>query len=208
VAEAHGLPLAGIVVAHDACREPRNSVPQSGRRDRLRVVYVGSFYEGRGIDTLFELAHAHPSLDFVCAGGTADEINQGVPPNMRMLGRVPHAEVPALLADADILLMPYGKRVTIDGVGDTSQFCSPLKLFEYLAAGKPIASTRTESIGEVLEHRSNALLIEAGDTDGWISALGELAIDGELRERLSRAALATARIHTWDRRVSRVLRPR
>ena len=102
------------------------------------------------------------------------------------------------MASCDIVVSPHAP---VEGfVG------SPMKIFEYMASGRAIVASRLEQIGEVLEHERTAILVEPGDVTELAKALGRLADDPELRQRLGRAAQAAARErHTWRRRMEALL---
>jgi glycosyltransferase involved in cell wall biosynthesis len=175
----------------------------------LRAVYIGSFYQGRGVDSIAELARRHADVQFLAIGGTAR--TSGLNPrdlglsNLFLIDRVPHRLVGALLSHADILLMPYGKKVTVQGEGDYLSFCSPLKMFEYLAAGKAIISSRSASIEEILRDGENAIVVEADNRDAWSNAVQRLKLDPQLRAFLGRNAFAAALEHTWEARARTLL---
>lgn len=210
VASQYSIPSEQIIVAHDACRaaDIRDSENESDRSGPVQAVYTGSFYAGRGVDLVLEAARRVPDVRFTLVGGTAKELGPAVaqiPRNVQIRPRLPRVEIPAVLESADILLMPYARQVTIDGIGDTSRFCSPLKLFEYLAAGRAIISTRLEAISEVLRDDFNSVLIEDPDPTVWAEEIRLLANDSSRRRRLAAMALYTARQHTWESRAAAIL---
>ncbi len=98
-------------------------------------------------------------------------------------GAVAPKEVPALLARADIACAPYP-------AGDA--YFSPLKVFEYLAAGLPTVSAAVADLPRLLRPEE-ALLTPAGDVDALTDALRMLVRDPGARERLGRAGRAAAR---------------
>jgi glycosyltransferase involved in cell wall biosynthesis len=209
----YGVDGCRIMVEHDGYDPsayegltPSSVDPDTG--GRLVAAYVGSFYRGRGIETVLELARRCEEWVFLVVGGTAAEAGfegGGAPKNVVFRARVPHGDVPALLRSADVLLMPYSRRVAVGGGGDTAEYCSPLKMFEYLGSGRPIVSARLPSIAEVLTDDENALLVEPDDLDGWESSLTRLARDESTRARLASEGLKTAALHTWDGRARRIL---
>lgn len=209
-----GIPYAAIDVEHDGFKPdgPTDHAALSVDYDfsgpRLTAVYVGAFEPGRGIDLMVSLAGLHPDLDFILIGAPAREEIPPIAdalPNLHVYPRVPHSRVASILRAADILLMPYGRVVRAGGGPDTSQFCSPLKLFEYLGAGKPIIASALPSIMEILVDGSNALIARPDDVAHWSSKLGELKANAELRERLGAEALRTSTYHTWENRAARIL---
>lgn len=217
LARRYGICRDSIVVEHDAWGSNSASGPVWAVHDfddgAVHALYVGSFYPGRGLETIVAVAEQHPAIHFVAVGGELDDMELGqdggsLPGNLSAFRRIPHAAVGGLLRQADILLMPYGKKVTIAGSGDTSRFCSPLKLFEYLGAARAIIASRLPSVEEVLVDGSNALLVEPDDVQAWSHAVESLATNAQLREKLARGALQTSREHTWEARARRLLESR
>jgi glycosyltransferase involved in cell wall biosynthesis len=115
-------------------------------------------------------------------------------------GLVAHAEVPRLLAAADIAVVPYPPL-------ETDLWLSPLKLFEYLAAGKAVIASAVGQLTEVVQDRHNGLLVPPGDVPAMTVALQRLMGDPALRSQLGQQARQDAvRKHSWDRYVSRLER--
>lgn len=183
-----------------------------GAAARPLVVYAGSLYEGKGCEQLLMAARELPGVQFVCVGGRDFEVERlnkraaslGLS-NVELTGRVPHAEVPAYLLAADVLVAP----LTEDGRDVSgkviSPYASPIKLFEYMAAGRAVVASNVGAIPEVLTHESNALLVEPGDAAALAGALKRLLDDRALAERLGAAARRDVRAYSWEERVARVL---
>lgn len=205
-------PHAPVIVAHDAADPPgavaidRDGPGSSSARPRIG--YVGNLYPGRGVELILELAARLPSYDFELVGGAERDLAawraRGLPPNAALVGFVPPAELAARYRAFDVLLMPYPRSGVgvASGASDTSRWCSPMKMFEYMAAGAPIVSSDLPVLGEVLRHDHNALIVAAGDVAAWQRAVERLVGDPGLRRRLAAQALADlVRDHTWDGRV-------
>ena len=65
------------------------------------------------------------------------------------------------MKNIDVFIMPYQNRITVKGdVGDITNFTSPMKLFDYLAAGKVIISSDLEVLHEILTHNRNTIFIK------------------------------------------------
>jgi glycosyltransferase involved in cell wall biosynthesis len=119
----------------------------------------------------------------------------GVADRVRFTGLAGRAEIPGLLAGFDIALQPAA-------VG----YASPLKVFEYMAAGRAIVAPDQPNLREVLEHGRTALLFDP-DTPGALwRAVRRLAADPELRARLGAAARTEVlrRDLTWAGNARRV----
>jgi len=81
---------------------------------------------------------------------------------------------------------------------------SPMKLFEYLACGRPILSSTLPVLGEVLNDH-NAVLLPATEVESWTQALRHLQLDPETRNKLSAQARQDALKYTWEKRAGLIL---
>ncbi|OYR69599.1 hypothetical protein DJ79_02600 [Halorubrum ezzemoulense] len=202
-----------IVVAHDAAGVPKQlgkAVEIPARDERLQVGYIGSLYEGKGMEVIISLADRIPDADFHVVGGNKERVrkwkNQTDTTNLHFHGFVPHGELGDYYVDLDVLLAPYQRTVRpSSGKGDLSQWMSPLKLFEYMSVGKAIISSDLPVLREVLNHEKNALLVPPDSIDDWVRAIETLQSD-EKREELGQNARADYESqYTWDARVERIL---
>ena len=207
--------LAGrITVAHNGADLLPKDVKSADLGDndgRLRVGYVGHLYPGKGLEIVRELAARAPWADFHVVGGQEHTVERlrddpTLPSNVRLHGFVPPAEAERLTLAFDVLVAPYQREVQIAGGGETAAWMSPLKLFSYMAAGKPILCSDLPVLREIIQHGRNGLLISANDPDAWLSALGQLSTDPAQRMRLGQNAHADflAR-HTWQQRANLII---
>jgi glycosyltransferase involved in cell wall biosynthesis len=193
-----------IVVASDAADDPGDTAGERlGPADRLQSVYVGNLYRGKGVETVVELAEACPWADFHVVGGEAAQLQAWREPaarltNLHFHGHVPHGQTDGYRLGADVLLAPYHQRVETHGAGEASRWMSPLKLFEYMAAGRAILVSDLPVLREVVRDEVHVLMCKPEDTSAWVVGLRRLADDPALRDRLGRAARAEfLRAHTW-----------
>lgn len=210
--------LAGrVLVAPDGADPLPGAAPPPAAgagAGRLRVGYVGSLFPGKGMETLAPLSAACPEMDFEVVGGSAADVahwtgelaRAGAGGNVTFHGHVDHGALPEHYARCDVFLAPYQRAVTGAGSGrDLSPFMSPLKLFEYMAAARPIVCSDLPVLREVLTDGEDALLAPPDDVRGWAAALRRLAGDPGLRHRLASAALERFLAgYTWDRRAERI----
>lgn len=125
----------------------------------------------------------------------------GLGERVRFTGLVPQDRTPAWVAAFDIALAPH-----VPNADGSPFFGSPTKVFEYLAAGKPVVASRLGQIAEIVEHDGNGWLVPPGDARALGEAVAALAVSPETRERLGRRALSGARArHGWDAHVRRIL---
>jgi glycosyltransferase involved in cell wall biosynthesis len=180
---------------------------------RLVVAYSGSLYRGRGIEEIIEAAKTLNNLFFLCIGGREEEadrfrncVNGLKLNNVKFTGYVPHSDLPSYLAAADILVAPY--RIDCEAIDGqrTIAYAAPMKLPEYMAAGKPIISSRIGAIPEIIEDRKSGILIEPGNVAELVFELQRLSGDEALRQRLGTEARRIAEENTWEWRVERILK--
>ena len=210
--EAGFDPACGITVAHDAADPETTSPAEFEEGYRLHCGYVGSLFRGRGVELLLKCAAALPDCCFHLVGGSSDDVERirseqsGVPENVRFHGHVPPPEAARLRLGFDVLLAPYQRSVAVwGGKGDTSSFMSPLKIFEYMAAGKAVVCSDLPVLREVLDDDCSVLL-PPDDPEAWIGALASLKEQPERRGALGSEALRRFEAeYTWAQRASKVV---
>jgi glycosyltransferase involved in cell wall biosynthesis len=174
--------------------------------------YVGHLYSGRGMDLILELAKNSGDVLFLVVGGTTCHVaewkhkaSDADLQNLRFTGFIPNSRLPDYYAACNVLLMPYGRRVAVSGNrGDTSRWMSPMKLFEYMAARRPIIASDLPAIREVLDV-SSAALCEPEDARAWLQALRQAVDDEAWRVKVSEKARCDVERYTWRRRVAHIL---
>lgn len=210
-----------LLVAPDAIEVEwlsRSGSPEKARKEldlshekRRIIVYAGHLYHGRGIDLIIELAQYMPDHLFLIVGGRESDIahyhqQAGQLDNFHLIGFKPPAQVFTYLQAADVLLMPHGHRIENSGGGNIAAFTSPMKMFEYMAAGRPILASTLPVLQEILQDGVNAILLPYDEPKRWMEALRRLQQDGELAEALGRQARHDVQKYTWDKRAQSILK--
>jgi glycosyltransferase involved in cell wall biosynthesis len=189
--------------------EPRLS-PQDARRelelptDRSLVVYTGHVNATKGMEVVISMARRCPEVTFVLVGaepGGATRWLMQQQPNVRVVSWQPFDRVVRYLYAADVLLQPPSS-VPLRVVGNT---VLPMKLFQYLAAGRPILAPKLPDVCEVLDD-ATAVLVPSGDAATAARELRGLLANPERCQRLGRNALERAKRLTWDARAERIER--
>lgn len=173
-------------------------------RDRKVVVYTGHVNLTKGLDTVLRMARRLPQVCFVLVGSEGNGVIETLARragNVSVVPWQPFDTVAHYLTAADVLLQPPS-RIPLRLVGNT---VLPMKLFLYLAAGRPIVAPDLPDMREVLEHDHNALLVPTGDDDAAVHAVTRILDEPALARRLSTAAKQTAAGLTWDARAARIL---
>ena len=176
------------------------------------VCYCGNTYEGRGMELLLDAAKRFRETEFLVVGGEERYIRQhresarsrGLG-NFTMTGLVPQSDVSSYLLASDILVLPYSSSMTIEGGTKAGEFTSPLKIFEYMAAGKPIVATEIPSVLEILESGRNSVIVPPDDPGEFFDAVSSLIDDPDTRARISRNALSDVQQYTWKKRVEKIM---
>ena len=171
---------------------------------RATVVYTGRVNHKKGLDLLVEAAARLPDVLFLLVGGTGDEppgLVAGAPPNVRIVPWQAEAGLARYLAAADVLVIPPSTRP----LGEFGSTVLPLKVFLYMAAGRPILAGATPDVEEVLRHGENAFLCPPDDAAALACGLATLLADEALRSRLAAASLSESGDLTWDARADRIL---
>ena len=200
-----------VVVAHDAADAGPSPTPAPVERSLVRVGYFGNLYKGKGMEMISALSERLPNLQFDVYGGTEEDISYWTQKtdgrvNLTLHGHIPHDQVAARMEQADILLAPYAGQVSHSGQGDISRWMSPLKLFEYMAAGRAIVTTDLPVLREVVRDQETACLCPPDDPAAWATTLQRLASDPVKRRELGQAARELLEHeYTWDKRAEKVL---
>ncbi len=185
---------------------------QLGLPSGLLALYTGHLYPGRGMQILECLAQHLPQVNFVWLGGRPADVegwreraaSQGLA-NLRVLGFIENRLIPAYQSAADVLLMPYERVITTSSGGNTADICSPMKMFEYMAAGRAILSSDLPVLREVL-NEENAILLPPDEPAAWVEALQRLMLDETLRQRLGSRARLDVEQYTWQSRAEKCLK--
>lgn len=215
-------PSANIVIAPDAVdlRVFSDILPLPEARQRLDISphriaigYVGRLTlhgkREKGVSDLLRafaiLKSRRSDLLLIIVGGPSSAVRRyeadahalGIAGDVIFAGQVSRADVPLWLAACDILTIPWPQTEF------SSCFTSPLKLFEYMASGKPIIASDLPSLRDILDEHS-AVFTPAGDPLGLARACEGLISDSPLRERLGKAARKAVLRYTWDARAASI----
>jgi glycosyltransferase involved in cell wall biosynthesis len=198
---AHPRPDGARPVAEGVDADSRHARP-------FTIGYAGHLYPWKGVDLIIDAVAALRDTRGLIVGGHQQErdldrvkalaVQRDCAARVTFTGLLPPAEVAARLRDADVLVLPNPASAV------SNAFTSPLKLFEYMAAGRPIVASDLPSIREVLTHERNALLITPGDSRALTAAIQRLNDDRGLGRRLARQALIDVAEYTWAKRAARL----
>jgi glycosyltransferase involved in cell wall biosynthesis len=180
-----------------------------GAPGTFTVGFVGTLKPWHGLQTLVQafdrLQAIAPAVRLLVVGDgpersrlEADLTARGLQDAVHFTGSVDPAEVPGLLASMEAAVAPYPNLRDF--------YFSPLKVYEYMAAGCAVVASRIGQLDGLIEHEVCGLLCSPGDPLELAGALLRLHAEPALRDRLGQAARAEVRqAHTWDATVRRVV---
>lgn len=214
--------LAGELRERFGARAHAATAPNAVRLDRVRayspprrggppvVAYAGSLHPYKGADVLMEALARVPGVQGLVIGGhprdAADRArldalarDLGLAERVSFTGLVPPADVLALLRGADVLVLPLCDM-------PHTRYDSPMKLFEYLAVGRPIVASDLLSTREIFVDGETARFFEAGNAAALAAEVRAVLANPDGAERMGRAAFCAAADYTWARRAERIER--
>ncbi|MDY7042156.1 MAG: glycosyltransferase family 4 protein, partial [Chloroflexota bacterium] len=171
------------------------------------LCYAGHLFAWKGIYALVDAASRLPDTMLLMVGGMAQDreklreylVERSID-NVRLVPHVPPTEVPYFLSAADVLVLPSTARQTI-----SREYTSPLKLFEYMASGRPIVATDLPSTREVLRDGENAVLVEPDSPELLAKAIQQVLEMPDRGRQLAAQARCDVKTLTWERRAANIL---
>jgi len=173
-------------------------------QDKKIVLYTGHLYKWKGAQILADALRYLPvDVEVYFVGGTEEDIKKFKVQNSKLkvnvVGRRPYMEIPYWLKAADVLVLPNSGKEEI-----SKYWTSPMKMFEYMAAQKPIVAADLPSIREIL-NETNAVLVESDNPEALARGIQEALQNPELSDRISAKAFRDVKQYSWQNRVIKIL---
>lgn len=173
--------------------------------DDFVILYTGHLYAWKGVDTLAEAAKRcgdHQKVYFV--GGTETDVSAfkgkyGHIPSVRITGFVDHAEIPTYLKAADMVVLPNSALTT-----ESQYYTSPLKMFEYMASGRPILASDLPSMRQTLAEET-AFWFKPDDADSLSEGIRTISAGRLLAEQKAVAARGAVEQFSWMERAKKAV---
>jgi glycosyltransferase involved in cell wall biosynthesis len=211
---AGGIPADRVLTLPNAADPDRFRPEISGAAVRARhglegarvVGFTGAFFPWHGVgfllDVLAQLLREMPDAAALLVGdGPERRIleervrREGLEERVRFAGWIGHDALPEHVAAFDIAVMP-----------DSNEYGSPMKIFEYMAMGKPVVAPRLGPLADGIVDGETGILFPQRDATALGAALATLLRDEARRARMGERARAHVLAnHTWDRNAARVL---
>lgn len=205
--QAAGVPEARITVVPNGIDLADFPPPaEASRRAEITLGFIGFLRDWHGMDQVLRAVaswrHKLPVALHIVGDGPARPGLEalarelGIEDRLRFTGIAPRDAVPGLIGGFDIALQPAAV-----------PYACPLKVLEYMAAGRAIVAPDQPNLRELLTHDRTAILFDPDDPDGMWRAVILLALDAERREELGEAARAEvlSRGLTWEAHARRVV---
>jgi glycosyltransferase involved in cell wall biosynthesis len=168
----------------------------------FRVLYIGPVRRARGLDILIDaLESLEGTVDDVelrlvgpihDATWLMNELDKLADVIVTILGQVPHERALQEVDQATVCTCPLSPEV------ENYHYSYPIKVFEYMALGKPIVATRMQGTSEILEDGRTGLLVPPDDSKALANAIQTLARDQQLRQKLSANASESVKKYDWE----------
>jgi glycosyltransferase involved in cell wall biosynthesis len=191
-----------IHVLPDAVTWPERIPEKPWHEARRHIVYAGSFFPWKGVQDLVAAAEWLPGCRIELIGGSPERIHEyrsQVPAGgaeVVFAGHLTHPQTLQALGQACIAVLP-------NRAEPNSLWSSPLKLFEYMAAGCAVVAADLPSVREALAH-DEAIWVPPGDPRALADGIRRLADDSALAQQLGTRVRERARAFTWEARAARL----
>ena len=175
-----------------------------------KIGYFGSIYSSRGVQLIIELSRLDKKNKYFIYGGSEDEISEikrFKNKNLIIHSQISYKDVKKKISEMDILLMPYTSKATFSGnTGNIVEFMSPMKMFDYLGAGRIIISSEIKVLKEILKNNHNSILIKDYlNVLEWKKKIQMINLNSSLSIKLRINAIKTAKKYNWIDRAKKMI---
>lgn len=206
-----------LIVEHDATdiTNITHAVNQSDDTSKkLKLGYVGSLYPGKGMEIISELSHLiNDDVSIIVYGGSEEEINSWKSKcsnNVEFKGYIPYSKIFEAISKFDVCLLPNQPSVQCaghkKGTTDIGKYTSPMKMFDYMSAKKPIIASDLPILREILKD-DFSYFSGYDNPNEWKERVYEILENRDESIKKSMLAFdAIKRFYNWDFRVKRILK--
>lgn len=159
---------------------------------RPRITFTGALATWLDNELIYETARQFPNCEIVLVGPVYDGRYENPPKNIHFLGHQPYRDMPGYLHNSDVLIIPF------DTENPVIEATNPIKLWEYLATGKPIVTTN------IPEVTMTDCVTKAKNWDQFFWGIKQALIFGQPPDK-KRKCIQYARKNSWKERCNRIL---
>lgn len=172
-------------------------------KNKKIIMYVGSFQEWKGYVTLINASKYLDKTKFqlILIGAKKEEIEKlnQLYPHIVFKEFISQDKIPSYLKAADLLIIPNSKKTKI-----SSNYTSPLKLFEYMSMKKPIIASNLPSIKEIVSEKE-VLFFSPDNSKDLAKKIILLSENQQLQTFLSKNAFNKVKMNTWEIRAKKII---
>ena len=200
------LKLIGInfIILDDGADFLNFKFNQSIKYKKNTCIYIGSFYEGKGIEIIKKLAKMMPDIKFDLYGDLKtikSKFNFNCYPNIKFYDYVAYKNIPEILKNYEVALMPYKNKILARSKNlEISKYISPLKMFDYLSAGKIILATNLPAYSHILKNNQNSFLLSSKNIFLWKKIIKKIFNNPKKFNKIKINARNTEKKYSWDNR--------
>ncbi len=175
--------------------------------NEIVIVFVGAFMPWHGVDEVVRLARQMPHVKFLMVGRGPEypEVKRKSKElrNIILVGPVNNEEIPKFLSVADILIAPFNTK-KFTKMEDYGFWWCPVKIFEYMASGRPIVSYDYQEVSNIID--GCGLLARPGDFNDLFAKTKRLVESKKLRVNLGIMARRRSLSYDWEYRAMEVFK--
>ena len=179
-------------------------------KKKLNIGYFGSLYKSRGIDLILKLSRIDSENKYFIFGNLKNYKNiknKYHNHNLHLNDYLPYKSVSKNILKMDVLLMPYQEKIVAAGnVGNIIDFTSPLKLFDYMACGKIIISSKLKVLEEILKEKKNVIFVKNfNNAYAWKKEIQKMKFLNDKRFIISQNNFKMSKKYKLKERAKRIL---
>lgn len=182
-------------------------------KNKNNFCYVGSLFKGKGIETIIKISKKFPNQYFHIYGdkktldkNLLEDHTLTKKKNIIFHNYLSYKNIPKILKSYKFLLLPYSNKVSVNSSSlEVSNYMSPLKMFDYLAAGRIILASNLDVYSHILKNNFNCLLTKKNNEEHWNKLIKKVLKMKNFRH-IQKNSISTAIKYTWEKRVKKILR--
>lgn len=172
--------------------------------------YTGSFAKGKGIENIINISKYNQNIFFHLYGdfenSNFSENSFEKFKNIKYKGYINYKYIPKVLSKYNILLLPYSDKVFVRSKSiETSNYMSPLKLFDYMASKNIIVASKMNVYKHIL-NKKNSILINSNSPKEWADKLENILNNLDKYKFLRKNAYEDVKKYTWKQRVNKIIK--
>ncbi len=181
---------------------------QKNYKKKFNIGYFGKFYESTGSNFMINLAKKDKLNNYYIFSKFYNKKSKIYKSNNIYLNNfVDRKKIKKHLQKMDILILPYQGKITVKGnVGDITKYTSPLKLFDYMAAGKLIIASEFNVLKEIVENKKSCVFVkDYKNVDQWLKIINYYKKNIKEKNLISKKAYSLSKKYTYNNRAMLML---